>query len=352
MISNNNHIFAKVLSLSTKLLMRIRTVLLSCSLLGICISLSAQVPTSSQNYPLEVSPLVDDLSYTYDGTKLRVTHIPHTRSNTRTDYCENITYENGTAIRAQFDGGYATLPDGNLHYYVKDHLGSNRLVVSSSGQIEERNDYYPYGGLFSGSSSLQPYKYNGKELDDRLGLSLYDYGARFFDSALGKWDEVDSESESAYNISPYIFCQDKPINLIDPDGRFPWMKVVKTFGKALKTVGKEGLQSFGKAFDAASLFSDIIDDYIVITDERAIGADRVIAGISLASNVLSPVSLGDIKDISTISKKIVHGNSKLSTKAQHAYDIMNKRTGKRIKNRRQQWAYTERRKILQGRIAS
>ena len=66
------------------------------------------------------------------------------------------------------------------YYYLKDHQGNNRVVVSSGGTVEEVNHYYPFGGVFA-STSVQPYKYNGKELDTKKGLNWYDYGARHYD---------------------------------------------------------------------------------------------------------------------------------------------------------------------------
>jgi hypothetical protein len=62
-------------------------------------------------------------------------------------------------------------------------------------------------------------------------------------------------------------------------------------------------------------------------DENASTWDRVKAGVSLASEVVSPVSMNDVKAI----KKVFHGNSKLSTKAQHSYDIINTKTNKIVK---------------------
>ena len=45
------------------------------------------------------------------------------------------------------------------HYFVQDHLGNNRVVVDQSGNVEEVNHYYPFGGLLSSSVSnaVQPY---------------------------------------------------------------------------------------------------------------------------------------------------------------------------------------------------
>ena len=58
--------------------------------------------------------------------------------------------------------GYVTLADNKYHYYLKDHQGNNRVVISQSGMVEETNHYYPFGGVFASTNNIQPYKYNGK----------------------------------------------------------------------------------------------------------------------------------------------------------------------------------------------
>ena len=76
------------------------------------------------------------------------------------------------------------------------------------------------------NASLQPYKYNGKELDMMHGLNTYDYGARQYDPITGRWDRVDPLAERDYGVSPYVYCTDNPIKYIDPDGRkkHNWIK--------------------------------------------------------------------------------------------------------------------------------
>ena len=128
--------------------------------------------------------------------------------------------------RILFDGGYCTI-NGNLaeyHYYVKDHLGSNRLVVDENGNVEQKTYYYPFGGVYgdiSTNTDVQSYKYNGKELDHQHGLDLYDYGARMYDPAVGSWTSLDPLCEKYYNVSPYAYCHNNPVNLIDLYGMKP-----------------------------------------------------------------------------------------------------------------------------------
>ena len=155
--------------------------------------------------------------YSADGTKLKATHVINGVTTT-TDYCGNVIYENGTAKRLLNDEGYVDLTTNTYYYYLKDHQGNNRVVINSSGTVQETNHYYPFGGLFSTSTNVQPYKYNGKELDTKKGLNLYDYGARHYDAALGRWHVVDPMAEKYGSLSPYSYCYNNPTIFIDPLG--------------------------------------------------------------------------------------------------------------------------------------
>lgn len=160
------------------------------------------------------------ISYLYDaaGTKLRVVHSI-AGNTTTTDYCGNVIYENGTPKTLLTDAGFVSLNDNKYHYYLQDHQGNNRVVADQTGAVEEVNHYYPFGGTFASTSSVQPYKYNGKELDRKGGLDWYDYGARMYDAALGRWHVVDPMAEKYYGISPYNYCANNPVKNIDPDGK-------------------------------------------------------------------------------------------------------------------------------------
>ena len=164
------------------------------------------------------------ITYTYaaDGTKLRVEHKIGS-STTQTTYCSNVIYEGGTAKCLLTEEGYVSLDDREYHYYLKDHQGNNRVLVNKNGGVEEINHYYPFGGVFASEENLQPYKYNGKELDAKKGLNWYDYGARQYDAALGIFTTVDPSSERYYSTSPYVYCGGNPINRIDPTGA-DWYK--------------------------------------------------------------------------------------------------------------------------------
>ena len=159
------------------------------------------------------------ITYTYgaDGTKLRTVHKIGSTTTT-TDYCGNVVYENGVQKLLLTEEGYVTLSDSKYHYYLKDHQGNNQVVISQSGTVEETNHYYPFGGAFASTSNVQPYKYNGKELDSKKGLNWYDYGARHYDAALGRFTTNDRFAEKYYSMSPYQYGANNPVNNIDVNG--------------------------------------------------------------------------------------------------------------------------------------
>ena len=158
--------------------------------------------------------------YTADGIKRRMMYKEADGSGNLvpTVYCCNVVYENGVAKLLLTEEGYVTLSDKKYHYYLQDHQGNNRVVLSSSGAVEEANHYYPFGGVFASSGNVQPYKYNGKELDTKKGLNWYDYGARHYDAALGRFTTNDPLAEKYYSMSPYTYCADNPVKFIDPNG--------------------------------------------------------------------------------------------------------------------------------------
>jgi RHS repeat-associated protein len=174
------------------------------------------------NLPTSITYSTNNRSatYVYDATgkKLRVTYI---NPNSTTDYCGNMIYEGSTLKQVLIDGGYVTFSGSTpvYHYYLKDHLGNNRVVCSASGTVEQINHYYPFGGLFGESTSgdTQRFKYNGKELDRMHGLDWYDYGARHMDGM--RFTTIDPLAEKYYNISPYAYCANNPLIYLDKDGK-------------------------------------------------------------------------------------------------------------------------------------
>src|SRR5690606_15186827 len=176
------------------------------------------------------------ITYLYNaaGQKLKKT-VVYSDSIKIVDYLDGFQYAGGELNFFPHPEGYVsvkrggrTAPDGsqgyvfNYVYNYTDHLGNVRVSYSKDPQthqlkILEENHYYPFGLKHSVYSAgrlrdfevdfsnpegehvfLTPvtkteyqYRYNGKELQDELGLNWLDYGWRNYMPDLGRWSTPD-----------------------------------------------------------------------------------------------------------------------------------------------------------------
>ena len=198
-----------------------------------------------------------------------------------------IVLWDGMTDKVFFDGGYAkatrlslTTYDFSPYYYNKDHLGNNREVVNASGGVQQVTNYYPFGAPYADSnavmgSSVQPFKYNGKELDTMHGLNTYDYGARQYNPIIGRWDRMDRMAEKYYSISPYVYCGNNPVRYIDENGDSTRVHVeTNQLGHAWLSVGEGNemiVYSYGRYNGTfkGNLLSDGDGVLLRLTDEKA-----------------------------------------------------------------------------------
>ncbi|MCL9768863.1 RHS repeat-associated core domain-containing protein [Flavobacterium sp. HXWNR69] len=204
------------------------------------------------------------IEYIYNAVGQKVRKIVRQLDVTNTDYMGGFQYVAGKLNFFPHAEGYVNVTVGrkgtiiyNYVYQYKDHLGNNRLSYTFDIDaillidepipltILEENHYYPFGlkhsnyntnqyefievengndyyinitQLPAGGVSSYKYKYNGKEYQDELGLNFYDYGARNYDPALGRWMNIDPLAEEGRRWSPYNYAMDNPVYFVDPDG--------------------------------------------------------------------------------------------------------------------------------------
>ena len=125
---------------------------------------------------------------------------------------------------ASFPGGRIVGTDSGAipYYYLTDHLGSTRAIVDGvSGEVVERDDYYPFGSRWRSGPEVpwNRYRFNGKEWQNFAGLPYIDYGARMYDPQWRlSWNAIDPFAEKYYS-----FCSNNPVNFVDWDGGFPFV---------------------------------------------------------------------------------------------------------------------------------
>ena len=115
----------------------------------------------------------------------------------------------------------------NYVYNYTDHLGNVRVSyeedATGSATIIDENNYYPLGMKHSPYNLITPasdykYKYNGKEIQDELGLNVTAMDYRQYDNAIGRFNVIDLLSELDYSGSSYSFAGNNPVFFADPSG--------------------------------------------------------------------------------------------------------------------------------------
>ena len=195
------------------------------------------------------------INYLYKATGEKIRKVVGGSNLITTEYLTGFQYHNGRLKHFPHAEGYVNVLEGRFRYVYNytDHLGNIRLSYTdgdrnnqiTTDEIVEENHYYPFGlkhtayntnerqyinnetlnelildifPKFAGDGSYK-YKYNGKEYQDELGLNVYDYGARNYDPALGRWMNIDPLAIAYNQDSPYNYSLNNPVYFKDPDGK-------------------------------------------------------------------------------------------------------------------------------------
>lgn len=197
-------------------------------------------------------------------------------------------------------------------------------------KILEENHYYPFGLKHANYNSDQlvfiddqaenavltpitplitsnyKYKYNGKELQEELGLNMYDYGARNYDPSIGRWMNIDPLAEISRRWSPYTYVYNNPLRFIDPDGMRAEDLIFK-FGDSKTAQAKvqanldNGLGAGGASIDENGKVSLNVKREDLKTDEQK-------AFFDVISNASDPTKSDVVIDVVENSQEVFVGS--------------------------------------------
>ncbi len=141
-----------------------------------------------------------------------------------TEYANNVEYyytSRDTTSKIFNASGYYS--DSTYYHYIKDHLGNICAVVHSiADSAVQSTKYYASGVPMAESTGRdqQPYLYNGKEFVEAHGLNEYDSQARRYYATIMRTTTMDPMAEKYYHLSPYSWCGNNPIGMVDKNGKY------------------------------------------------------------------------------------------------------------------------------------
>ncbi len=203
------------------------------------------------------------IQYTYNASGIKLKKLVRekndsgTLTESRTEYLAGYQYNNAVLQFFPHAEGYIQhKKDGDEHFYnyvyqYKDHLGNIRLNYSydeGNQELKIMNEHHYYsfglehkyynnarrdfivktkiadqgGGKYVKiemvANSGYMYKYNGKELQDELGLNMYAMDMRQYDPAIARW--VVQDPVIQHSKSPYNAFDNNPVYWADPSGAY------------------------------------------------------------------------------------------------------------------------------------
>jgi len=284
------------------------------------------------NLPIEIQwSSTKKIEYLYNAAGGKVQKkVTNGASIRTTDYLDGFQYNENFLEFFPHSEGYVKATNlslgGNPNYvfnYVynyTDHLGNVRLSYAKDPQtgnlkILDESHYYPFGlkhqeyqangfttnpiqGVIIAPVANNPFKYafNNKELQDELNLNLYDYGARNYDPALGRFFNLDRLTEKYEAISPYGYVANNPVRFIDINGE--WIYIWDNEGEERKKYryenGKTQQQVDGKwvTIDETVELSDYVVNIVAGLNELERSGNTGFSVVNFFSNDENNVFFG------------------------------------------------------------
>ena len=198
---------------------------------------------SSRTAGISHPKFIQDLAYTF-GSDVSASGWKRSSSDTRKAY--DFSYDGFHRLKD------AVYKEGSS---VNDRYTEKVTGYDRNGNITGLQRY----GRTGTSTALQPEKYQGKDWNPAASFNVYDFGARLYDPALGRWLAQDPLAEKFYPQSPYLFCAGNPMKIVDPTGQ-EWKEKNKIISVSLNLMAEgfddDFLDTYKKT--VSTMFDEII----------------------------------------------------------------------------------------------
>jgi len=210
-------------------------------------------------------PSMPAVTYKYDALGRRVARIKGSEWTRYTyDGDDVVLDENSNGSLVYYGNGPGI--DNKLWYqqgssspvfFLTDHLGSTRALVSSTGSIIGTMDYDSFGKPLGQIATR--YQYAGREWDP--DTELYYYRARYYDAQARRFISEDPIGlDGGVNLYAYVF--NNPIQYTDPSGNGvkQWYPPIVSGANsvpdidAIQLAGITNLPSLGEVLTAKGIF--------------------------------------------------------------------------------------------------
>ena len=208
----------------------------------------------------------------------------------------SMTYD-GNMLASVSDSAPAPSVTGSADF--RGGMSGNAGAHPVEGGVSVAGGSLEIGGETGGMElarpgASQPYRFLGNELYTSNSLGLYDFSARMYDPALGRFLSVDPMAETCLNMTPFAYCGNNPIIRVDPEGEI-WHIVGGAVVGAVLEGGSALIQGkTGKEIGAAAVRGAIEGGVVAATGGAGLMVGIISnAGASVVGSAVEQVIAND-----------------------------------------------------------